>query len=114
MIKRVALAAVEATKPCAITYGEVIAASPLAIQINQKLVLGEEQLILTDAVRDYSIDVSVDWRTESATCSAPHSHAVTGIKRITVHNGLKEGERVVLQRVQGGQVYEVKNRVVSA
>lgn len=113
-IKRVAKEVIEAGKPCEITYGEVTSINPLTIQISPKLILRKEQLILTDAVRDYSVDVTVNWRTEAAGCYTVHAHAVRGRKRITVHNGLKEGERVVLQRVQGGQMYEVKNRVVNA
>ena len=40
-----------------------------------------------------------------------HKHDIKGRKRITVHNGLTLGERVILLRKQGGQDYIVLDRV---
>jgi len=40
-----------------------------------------------------------------------HRHAYTGRKKFTVHNGLVNGDKVLLLRVQGGQKYVVWDRV---
>ena len=52
LIKKTAIDAVNATDPVAIRYGEVISINPLQIRIDQKLVLGKEQLKLTKTVVD--------------------------------------------------------------
>ena len=51
-IKRAAIDAVEATKPVRIYFGEVMDTDPLKINVEQKMILGENQLILTRAVFD--------------------------------------------------------------
>ena len=43
-----------------------------------------------------------------------HKHDIKGRKRITIHNGLTLGERVVLLRKAGGQDYIVLDRVDEA
>ena len=42
----------------AVCYGTVLSPSPLKIQVDQKKILGEAQLILTDSVRDYNVEMS--------------------------------------------------------
>ena len=128
-IKSAALEAVEASYPCKILFGTVIDTAPLTIQVSQKLILTAEQLLLTDAVRDHWVEMTVNHWTEDETehthpivdtlgggASFPttHRHAYRGRKSFLVHRGLREGERVVLQRIQGGQLYLILNRVVSA
>lgn len=63
-IKRAALDAVKASKPAEICFGKVTSASPLKILVEQKLPLGEGQLILTRNVTDFVTEVTVDWATE--------------------------------------------------
>ena len=109
-IKRAATDAVNAGKPFALTRGQVTKTSPLTIQVDQKLILGPTQLLLTNAVRDYSVDMTVDHLTENTSggagdaAFAAHNHAYK-------HLGLKAGEWVILLRIQGGQQYLVLDRV---
>lgn len=126
-IKRAATEAVDTAKPFALTYGEVTRTSPLTVRIDQKLELGSAQLLLTNAVRDYAVDMTVEHWTEAETAhfhavndtftgggtSQPttHRHEYKGRKKFTVHLGLKKGERVLLLRIQGGQQYIVLDRV---
>ena len=42
----------EASKPVQVYFGEVISKSPLNINVEQKMVLGENQLILTRNVKN--------------------------------------------------------------
>lgn len=97
-IKRAAVSAVEASKPCGVFFGTVKSASPLEITVEQKLTLSANQLILSRAVTDYETEITIDFDT------APHKH------KIIVHNALKVGERVVLIRLSGGQSYLVADR----
>lgn len=49
-LKKVAVDAVEATKPVNVCFGEVISTDSLKINVEQKMILGEKQLILTRSV----------------------------------------------------------------
>lgn len=95
VVKKVALAAVAASKPVAVQYGVVVSAEPLQIRIDQKLTLGAAQLALCHAVTDYTVDIE--------------NGGVGQICRVLGH--LKEGEQVAMLRMQGGQKYLVLDRV---
>lgn len=118
-IHKAAVEAVESTKPVNVCFGEVASASPLKINVEQKMTLGEKQLILTRNVTDFSTMVTVDWSTENKSggtgedsfASHSHSHKITGKKKITVHNGLVVGDEVILIRQQEGQKFIVWDRI---
>lgn len=116
-IKRAATEAVNAGKPFALTLGQVTKTAPLTIQVDQKLILGPSQLLLTNAVRDYSVDMTVDHLTEDRSggsgdaAFSSHNHEYKGRKTFRVHLGLAVGDRVLLLRIQGGQQYIVLDRV---
>lgn len=95
-VKRTAIETVNASKPFAFTFGKVISASPLKIQVDQKLILSDAQLILTNAVREYTVEITP---------------AGGERKRHTLHYGLKTGENVLLLRCDGGQRFIVLDRV---
>lgn len=107
--KRAALGAVEASKPVAVLFGTVTAVSPLEINVEQKMTLGQEQLILTKSVTDHTVEMTVDHQTEEA---LDHRHPYQGKKTFKLHRALKAGEKVILLRVQGGQQFVVWDRVV--
>ena len=116
-VKRAATEAVAAGHPMSFLFGKVTDVSPLTIQVDQKLTLLEAQLILTNAVRDYTVNMTVDHETEAASggsgdaAFASHKHNYKGTKSYTVHLGLKPGEQVLLLRVDGGQQFIVLDRV---
>lgn len=102
-------------------FGEVVSAAPIKILVDQKLALGERQLILTRNVTDYKVKITggnvrdfyFSGELPGAAAepvSPPHVHAV-GTLEITVHNALKTGDRVILLRQQGGQKYLVVDRI---
>jgi len=97
--------------------GVVETSSPLTIRIEQKETITEEFLILTDAVRDYDVDIEVLHTTENRAggsgdpAFASHNHDYTGRKKIRVYNALHEGEQVILIRQAGGQEFVVLSRV---
>lgn len=119
IIKKASMDAVEASKPADFCYGKVTSTTPLQISIDQKMTLGEAQLVLTRNVSDYKIKVTMDLSTETQSGGsgessfASHSHKITGEKEITIHNALSVGEKVILIRQKGGQKYLVIDRVVS-
>ena len=124
----------ESSKPVNILFGVVQSVKPLKINVEQKMLLGEAQLVLTRNVTDYHLAVTVDCLTESALGTHSHSvsgtdgggdavnlttgesnlvhkHPVSGKKNIAVHNSLAVGEKVILIRQQEGQKYVVIDRI---
>ena len=125
-IKRLAKGVIDSQQPTDVMFGVVERVQPLVIRIGQDMPLTDEYLILTNAVKDHSVDITVSWSTEeenehvhgngnngSPTDKSikPHKHEVKGRKKITIHNGLTLGEKVLLLRTQGGQNYVVIDRV---
>ena len=120
-VKKAAVEAVRAENPMGVCHGTVTGLSPLEITTDQKLILGEKQLILTNAVRDYTVDhvtevIShghsvTDTYTGGGTAQpVDHSHPYKGRKSFRVHLGLKMGEKVILVRCDGGQQFVVLDR----
>ena len=119
-LKRAAVEAVEAGKPVNVYFGEVVSASPLKINVEQKMILGEKQLILSRNVTDFKTKITAgniknyyytgDVNSGTAPVSPSHVHAV-GTIEITVHNGLAVGDGVILIRQQEGQRFIVVDRI---
>ena len=118
LIKKAAVEAAEAAKPAKILFGTVTSADPLVITVEQKKVLTQEFLVLTWAVKDHYVDMTVDHLTENASggsgdsAYAAHNHPYTGRKQFLIHNNLLVGEKVLLLEMQGGQKFVVVDRVV--
>lgn len=156
-IKKISQGAEEASAPSDVLYGVVTNIGPLEITVEQKLVLTQEFLILTKNVKDYTVDVSIDWDTETTKLNAnheheitgdisinskanvnpnpdkisisitnevnsnmeiptkninlSHSHLISGRKKITIHNGLKLNDNVILVQKRGGQEYIVIDKI---
>ncbi|WP_083524921.1 DUF2577 domain-containing protein [Thermotalea metallivorans] len=125
LLKKAGIQAVEQTAPVAIFLGIVKSVNPLVINVEQRLDIPAEFLFLTDQVRDYKTKVSFD-NPDIKNIVKPYdmqdipgtNYKITfqdaAINEITIYNGLKVGEQVVLLRVQGGQKFIVLNRVVKA
>ncbi len=136
-LKRAAVEAVRATKPVNVYFGKVVGVAPLRINVEQKMTLGEKQLVLSRNVTDHDIAVTVEWETAGSLgthahtvsgedgagdainlttgqSSLVHAHSITGRKTVTVHNGLVVGDKVILVRRQEGQRFLVLDRVGGA
>ena len=96
LIKRIAVDAVSAGKPCDYRTGIVTQVDPLHIKVSNSLVLEEEFLHLARNVTDYETEVKLDGT----------------IRKCQVKNGLKKGEGVLMMRKAGGQEFVVIDRVV--
>lgn len=117
LVKQAALEAMESAKPVQVVFGTVQTVSPLTIRIEQKLTLGEKNLILTRNVTDYTVEMTVDHFTEESAggageaAFAAHAHPYLGRKPFLVHNALRPGERVLLLRMQQGRKFVVIDRL---
>lgn len=108
----------EASKPVNVYFGEVISKSPLKINVEQKMILGENQLILARNVTDYMTTVTVQWATEKGvlsdgktTATPLHTHGIVGTKNFLMHNALEVGDEVIIIRQQEGQKFIVIDRI---
>ena len=140
MMKQAAGDVIDSQKPFSFLFGTVTSEAPdLKIFVNQKLTLDEQQLILTNNVRDYTIYMTTAgedensktgkehltentadeavvggsdvYTAEQLNCFSSHNHKYVGKKKWTVHFALKTGEKVILLRCDGGQKYIVLDRV---
>lgn len=127
VIKKAALKAQESTKPVNVCFGTVESTNPLTINVEQKMTLGEKQLVLCRNVTEYTTMVTVQWQTEQEEQlhkhqlknsmdytegqDKKHTHDIEGTKQMTIHNALEKGEEVILIRQQEGQKYIVIDRI---
>lgn len=124
-MKKIARDATEAAGPSGLYLGTVTSISPLTVQLDQKMTLTAEFLMLSTLVQEFKVDMTVDHWTENTnpptthshpdagvnSFDATHKHAYKGRKTFLVHLGLQAGERVILIREQGGQRYLILDRI---
>lgn len=117
-IKRAAVDAVAASNPVALSVGSVVSVSPLKISLSQQLTLTEQFLIVPQSLTDYKVKIEFTEKTKGANVELNGTdyngsitlNAIT--HEITIFNGLKAGEKVLLLKMQGGQKYLVIDKVV--
>lgn len=129
-----------AIKPADVYFGTVESVSPLSIKIDQKHILKEQSLILSNMVKDHPVDLTVSFQTENdkflikdhthpyedtqpngqpvtkitqttVDLDVTHKHEIKHKIRVIQHYALTVGEKVILLRLQGGQRYLVLDRV---
>ena len=117
LVKEAAVQAVDAGKQVHLLFGQVISASPLKIQVDQKSIYTEKMLVLARDVTDYEVDIEVKHLTEKraggsgAAAYESHDHEYKGRKKIKIYNALIVGDWVVLGRIQGGKRFVVLDRI---
>lgn len=117
LIKKAAVDAVNAGYPSDWIVGTVNTVNPLTVKTEQQETLEAEYLWLTDAVRDFEVDIEVSHVTETRAggggdaAYASHDHDYKGRKKITVYNGLHAGEKVFMLQKKGGQAFIILGRV---
>lgn len=95
LIKKIAREEHAASRPCNTFVGKIVNASPVKISIGQQIVLSREFITLPDFYRDYDVEIKTP----------------DGIVSGKIRNALKNGDKVVLIRQEGGQRYTVIGRV---
>lgn len=109
LMKQAAIEAVGQTKPMQLLFGKVVGETPIQVQVSQKLILSAQDLILTSAVQDHKIQMTVDHTTGT---TSDHSHSYKGQKDFFIHNRPKVGDLLILLQMQGGQKFLVLDKVV--
>lgn len=103
IIKQASLGAVGAENPVNILFGEVLNVDDFKIKVDQKLILSKEFFIIPENLTRYEKDLT-------------HCHGSDttekGLFNLVIREGLKEGDRVLLLRIQGGQQYVILDKVV--
>lgn len=122
MIQKIAANTFEASNPSRSLFGMVTKEDPLEISVEQKLPLTMKQLILSRNVTDYKTKISfnnpgithdVNGYLPGTSHSIDKLEFTSNIKNdITIYNGLKVGEEVILLQMQDGQKYIVWDRVI--
>ena len=127
VIKEVIEKLLERKKMTKLEFGIVESVKPLTVRIDAKKLLQEEDLILSHLVKDYYVDITVQhstdsihgsWNTTHAHPNAgdnaiptDHEHEYKGRKKILIHNALLKGEKVIMIRQEGGQIYYILDRI---
>lgn len=117
VIKAAAVGSVNNTKPVNLHFGIVKTEKPLSIELDIGIKLSEAFLILSRNVTDYDLEMTVNHITEKMQKGGKdpsftsHKHEYKGRKVFRVHKALKNGENVILIRLQGGDKYLVLDRV---
>lgn len=92
VIKKMAVGANDANAPTSVLFGTVTSVEPLEITVDQKLKLTERFLMLTKNVKDYKVDVTMDWDTENTSLDANHSHSTEVDSNISVSSDISPND----------------------
>ena len=118
IIQSVAAKVYANSEPSDIEFGTVESIEPLTVRVNEMILLKENQLVLTNLVKDFYADIEVSHRTVNDNVldtlhdhpgvpkdsfDSTHYHAYQGRKKIKIYLGLKVGEGVIMLKKQGGQ-----------
>lgn len=140
-IRSIASSVQSNSKPVDFFFGTVVSEKPLKILVEQKLLLSEKQLILMRNTSDYETEISFDnpeimqeieikglnslgeidlngspqklnILQDNAQIKCFISNKAKTKHKITVYNGLKNGEKVILARFFGGEKFLILDRTV--
>jgi len=98
--KKAALDAINASKPTNITYGEILSIDNFKIKVDQKLILDKDFFIIPESLVRHEVDLELNYGSNNA------------LGKVVIREGLKQGDKVLLLRVQGGQQYVILDKVV--
>lgn len=118
--KQAAVEAVKAEKPTEITYGKILSADPLMVEVDQKIRLGENHLARGESLQEYEaafemeiedleLEVELVLDGERVSTTAEGSGKMKG--KIKLRRSLDAGGQVILVRMQGGQKYVMYDKV---
>ena len=108
LLKRISRETEEAGQPSDFCFGTVISASPLKVQVDQKLILTKDMLVVPCYLSDHKVKISYEGETDE---KENHKHDIKITKKeVTIHNALKKDDGVILLRQRGGQSYLVLDR----
>ena len=85
-MKKAAMDAVETGNPVQMLFGDVQSVDPFEINIDQRLILTEEFIVVGQYVKEYSLDLTIPGE---------------------MWHGFRVGDGLLLARMQGGQQYVI-------
>lgn len=95
-MRKIIMRAVEEAAPCDAVTGTVLTASPVTVQVDQKLILRADQITLTKRVTDHEEQMSIPG---------------VGTVSVSVKGALKAGDQVMLLQKKGGQHYVIVDKM---
>lgn len=110
IIKQAAVEAVNSSQPVNFLFGKVINEKPVKIQITPKLVLEAGNLIIPETLTERSVNSNLSGSVSNSDGIRCYFNNPITIK---IDNSLKNGDSVILARVQGGSKYLVVDRAVN-
>lgn len=105
IIKEASIGAVGASSPVNILFGEVLDINNFKIKVDQKLILSKEFFIIPESLTKYELDLT-------------HNHNISeevssnSLEKVVIREGLNQGDKVLLLRIQGGQHFVILDKVV--
>lgn len=113
VIKKMAVGANDANAPTSVLFGTVTSVEPLEITVEQKLKLTKEFLVLTKNVKDYTVDVTMDWNTETTSLNANHSHSTEVNSNICVSSDISpnDNNQKITNNVTGEVSVSVEQKI---
>lgn len=133
IIKKASLGAVGAGNPVNILFGEVLNIdtttletvkdeikyfntymNKMEIKVDQKIILDKDFFIIPESLTRYEVDLKHKHKYEDSTCTSNSTKETQEklLDKITIREGLNQGDKVLLLRVQGGQQYVILDKVV--
>lgn len=96
-IKKAAVDAVESTKPVGIIYGRVISVSPLKINVDNRMILGADCIVVPKSFGTHKISVNINGELHEG----------------SIDNRLLPGDSLILLSSPGGQKHIILGRATS-
>lgn len=115
-IKQASMAAMSASNPAAVMFGEVSNTNPLEVVVDQRFTLPADFLLVPESLIHFEIALnhSHEYTDDSGSGSGTKQTGnALPAEPIVIRRGLESGDKLILLRVQGGQQYVILDRVVS-
>lgn len=92
-VKQAAIAAIAASNPVNVMFGVVTNTNPLEVNVDQRFTLPADFLLIPESLNENKL--------------------VIGGSTYVIRDGLQIGNKLLLLRVQGGQLYVILDRLVN-
>lgn len=79
----------------AFAIGTLTALAPLTVVMGDQTYYDDE-IVLTRHLTERTEEVTIEWPTQPATCTATHSHVTQGRYPMIIHSPLRAGQRLLL------------------
>lgn len=113
IMKETAANGIPKTSRADLVWGTVESTSPMTIVLDNdpNIRLTEKFLVLSPFCKEWKWDVP-SWQTETASGppGTPHLHTISTHSQVQMWRGLQAGDKVIMLRASGGNLYYVLQR----